>query len=371
MRKAWFILLLFCYPLPSMAQRLHLEDSMHAVIGLIQSPILMIIAMIAALIAGFIALTGRDSASRDLGLTVFMSAMMVPVFRMLTSMLGIELPPEPEKQDEKPGMLAESWHWMMDHAGTIALAIGLLALAGLLVNRSMSKKSKKRRVKVELAELLETIERVDLLLLYWQNTTLSATNETKRYAASTIEKLKKIQLEILVQLEQVHSGTPLDDSQRTALDKHRTAINACMKDDIGTPIKVAAGMKENAGSEHTVAVDKQVAIAAGKGRHRKDRQAEATTAAASSHTSLTDDLLNPLHPLSPLSPWSVWKSDSDHHQGSHRQTETRERDQYMDSAPVTSRTSDTSSMFSDARFDVSSSSDSGNSSSFDSFSSDD
>lgn len=323
MRKAWFILLLFCYPLPSMAQRLHLEDSMHAVIGFIQSPILMVLAMIAVVIAGFMMVTARDTSSSDLGRVLFMTAMAIPAFRMLISMLGIELPPEPEKQDEKPGMLAESWHWIMDHAGTIALAIGLIGLAGFLVSRSMSRKSKKRRVKVELVELLETIERVDLLLLYWQNTTLSTTNEAKRYAASTIEKLKKIQIEILVQLEQVHSGTPLDDSQRTALDKHRTAINACVKDDIGTPIKVVAGMKENVNSEQTGAVTAQVAIAAGKKQHSNDRQAETTTSAASSHTSLADDLLNPLHPLSPLSPWSVWKSDKDHQHGSHIETETR------------------------------------------------
>ncbi|MFZ6774557.1 hypothetical protein ACO0LB_17780 [Undibacterium sp. SXout7W] len=356
MRK-FAMLLLLTLSFPVMAQALRVHDAMSNIAGLIQSPFLTAIAMVGVLLASLIMLMGKDSATRALGTTIFMTCMLIPGMKLLASMAGIEAPEETPKIDYKPGIFAQSWEWAVDHSGTLCLAFFISGIAIYLVHRNLTIKSAKRRVKVELKQILDTIERVDVLLAYWSNSKPERGDGSKRYATSTIEKLKQAQDEVLKMLEQVHAGQPLSDEQRINLGKLINVINACMRDEIGTPVKVVVRLNMNEAEAQT-----QEGNQTTRSTYNTLRQTAKPSATGETSPSMTDYLLNPLNPLSPISPWSLWSNDREH-SNQNRQEDNSSRDQDRDTPSPSFRTDDAPSNVSYSRYDSSSSGDCGGSSS--------
>lgn len=359
MRKAWIVLLLFIYSVSASAQRL--DEGMKTIMGFFFSPLLTSIAIVGVICAGFFMLMGKSNASRQLGITVFLLSMWIPVMKMFASMLGVEPPTDSPNTESKPGVLAEFWDWIGSHAGILVLVVGICGLAGFVLKRRMAKMGAKRRVKIELVLLLEIIERVDVLLAYWNNSKPERGDGSKRYAASTIEKLKQAQDEVLKMLEQVHAGQPLSDEQRTNLGKLINIINACMKDEIGTPVKVVVRLNDMNEAEpaETQTHEGNPTTRITSNTLKQTAKSSATT---DTSPSLTDFLLNPLNPLSPISPWSMWSNDREH-SNQHRQEDSSSRDQDRDTSSPSRRTDETPGNFSDSRYDSPSGGDSGGSSS--------
>jgi hypothetical protein len=203
--------------------------------------------------------------------------------------------------DDKPGFFSTSWDWLVSHFLGLGVGLGLMGLTAFIVGRSLSKRADRLRVKMDVRDVLQTIDSADQLLLYWENTK-PASDYTKKYALQTIEKLKAARSELLVLLKQAHNGIPFDERQRSEFSKIRNTVVVAMKDDVGIDVTPRLHEFQSSTTNKVPPAQEQVLPAAAQ---------QLTAASVGGSSSFTDDLFNPLNPLSPISPWSVWNHHDD------------------------------------------------------------
>ncbi|CAH0356106.1 hypothetical protein [Aquabacterium sp. CECT 9606] len=258
------------------------------------------------------------------GVPLGLVSVAVPLVRWVNGGTGSSEQALPEK-DTGPSGFAVAWSWFIDHLVVIGL-FGALVIAGSwLVSRALTKRGMAKQVKFDVKDLLETIERADALVMYWEHVVLpqslgdgAAFKEDK--TRDTVAQLKRIQDQLLGFLEIAHAGAPLNASNRARLTAIREELNGFMKSPAGKAFDIAGGLAQLANSPVAApAAQPEKASLVERGlvaspRFATTHQVVAVAGgyAACAHSSVLDPL-NPLSPLSPISPWSIWSREEVHH----------------------------------------------------------
>ena len=263
-----------------------------------------------------------------LGLPVGLIAGSVALMRFITGAAGgvsEQNAPAPEK-DTGPGLLSIAWSWLVDHMLVLGLS-GVLVFGGYwLVSRALKKRGLAKQVKLDVKDLIETIERADALVMYWQHIVLpqslgDGAKVNEEQARDTLAQLERAQEQLLGFLEIAHAGAPLSQTDRSRLAAIRDELNRCMKSPAGEAFDVAGGLAQLATApvtEPAVQPAKISQMDAGRNLPvtRVAMVPAVATVTGGSPSCAHSDLLDPFNPLSPLSPislWSIWRREEVHH----------------------------------------------------------
>jgi len=274
-----------------------------------------------------------------LGVPLGLIAGSVVMVRFITGAAdggGEQSAPAPEK-DTGPGVFSIAWSWLVDHMLVLGMS-GVLVFGGYwLVSRTLKKRGLAKQVKLDVKDLIETIERADALVMYWRHIVLpgaldDGASVSEEQARDTLAQLERMQEQLLGFLESAHAGSPLSASHRARLAAIRDELNRCMKSPAGQAFDVAGGLAQLATSPVAApAAQPEKALPVERGfvaspRFAATHQVVAVSGghATCAHSDVLDPL-NPLSPLSPISPWSIWRREETHH---HRVNDDRPRDDY-------------------------------------------
>lgn len=264
-----------------------------------------------------------------LGLPLGLVIGSVTMVRFITGADGgvsVQSPSAPEK-DTGPSSLSIAWSWLVDHMLVLGLS-GVLVFGGYwLVSRTLKKRGLAKQVKLDVKDLIETIERADALVMYWQHIVLPQSlgdgpKVDEEQARNTLAQLERAQEQLLGFLEIAHAGAPLSETDRSKFAAIRDELNRCMKSPAGEAFDVAGGLAQLATATVAApAAQPEKASLVERGLLASPRYAAThrVVAFAGGHASCAHsdvlDPLNPLSPLSPISPWSIWRREEVHHHG--------------------------------------------------------
>lgn len=199
------------------------------------------------------------------------------------------------------------------------------------------KRGMAKQIKLDVKDLLETIERADALVMYWEHIVLpqslgDGAAFKEEQTRDTLAQLKRMQEQLLGFLEIAHAGTPLNSSNRARLTAIRSELNGYMKSPAGKAFDIAGGLAQLANSPvaapeaqpEKASLVKRGLLASPRFAATHQVVAVAGGYAACAHSDVLDPL-NPLSPLSPISPWSIWRRDEAHQ---HRVDDDRPHDDY-------------------------------------------
>ncbi|CAJ0808627.1 hypothetical protein R77560_04754 [Ralstonia thomasii] len=317
-RKSFSGVLLYGVPAIAMAQAggLAFSSPLENLGDVFSSPIFMamVVLAITTSIASFV-FSDSDSGLGSLLRKVALPAGLIAICAQLVSLVTKDRSHEDVIVKSDPGLFSQGWDWLVDHVLGLGLTVGLVAFGVFAIRRTMISRANRRQLKIDLRDVLETIERTDTLLLYWKTVAPTkfgggAARARSSRLLDTIATLERIRDELLPLLEQVHGGQLLDDEDRKLLNGARTDLNRYMKDEVGVTIDIAAEL-----ADIRKPLDQAPASSGPRGEQGAERRVEQqlTTSSPVAQARGMDDFLNPLNPLSPLSPispWSVWHSSA-------------------------------------------------------------
>lgn len=315
MRKSFSGALLYAVPAIAMAQAggLAFASPLENIADVFSSPFFMVMLSLAILVSGVSFVLGEGGIGSLLRRLLLPAVFILVPVKLVGVIMG-DRPHDAVVAKEEPGLFSQGWDWLVGHLLGLGLTVGLVAFGVFAFRRTVISRANRRRLKTDLRDVLETIERADTLLLYWKTVAPTKFGGSVSRARSsrlldTIATLERIRDELLPLLEQVHGGQLLDDENRKLLNGARTDLNRYMKDEVGVTIDIAAEL-----ADIRRPLDQAPASSGARGEQGAERRVEQqliASAPVAQPRGVMDDFLNPLNPLSPLSPispWSVWHS---------------------------------------------------------------